>query len=160
DYGEMRVVGIDNYEWPVKFRSASNLALASETESINHGNMGPEQFQWLGETLAGAGDKSTIAFTHLPLDQMLGDTTSPGGTKIPGVPKAEIIELLKDNNVSHVFIGHWHRNETKDLGGVIQVMTNTSGSVLYNKDQLWGFNIVHVKDWKIDSMEYVTVPFD
>ena len=117
----MRVIGIDNYDWPAKFRSASNLALASETESINHGNMGPAQFRWLKDTLAGAGDKNTIAFTHLPLDEMLGGTTSPGGTKIPGVPKSEIISLLIDNNVNHVFIGHWHRNETKDLGGVLQV---------------------------------------
>ena len=155
DYGNLRFIGLDNYDWPPIFRRS--LKLMSESESINTGNMGKDQFEWLQKTLPGAGERTIIVFAHFPFDQMKGGAPFKGG-KLPGIPKTEVLELLNKHGVSHIFIGHWHRNEIKDLIGIKQVMTNTSGSVLYS-DVRWGFNTVYVKDGNIDRIEFTEVEF-
>ncbi|MFH1537951.1 MAG: metallophosphoesterase [bacterium] len=158
DYGGMRFIGINNYDWPAEFRSGSNLRLMALSESINTGNMGPAQFEWLKNTLKNtAGEKTIVPFAHLPLDEMRGGAAMADGKTIPGIRKEEIIELLRQFGVEYVFIGHWHHNETKDLGGVRQVMTNTSGSVLYREEDRWGFNTVYVRGWKIARIEFTEV---
>jgi len=161
DYGRIRFVGLDNYEWPSKLRSSATLGLITKAGSVNKGNMGSGQFKWLGRTLEPAGDREIIVFTHLPIDEMKGGQEAIGGEfTIPGIPATDVIGLLERYGVKYVFIGHWHRNEVKDLGGIKQVMTNTCGSVLYDETQPWGFNTVFVKDWKISRIEYTELKFE
>jgi UDP-2,3-diacylglucosamine pyrophosphatase LpxH len=160
DYGRMRFIGLDNFDWPANLRNASNIPIMNQVESINRGNMGPEQYEWLVRTLESAGDRTTVVFAHLPFDQMKGGKKSlDGSMTIPGVPAEDILDLFRKHGVEYLFIGHMHHNETRDLGGIKQVMTNTSGSVLYDPKQRWGFNIVHVRDWKIDTIEYREIGF-
>lgn len=156
DYGGMRFVGIDNYDWPEIFRF--NLRMLTSSESINRGNMSEEQFDWLRQNLDGAGSRNVVAYAHLPLDQMKGGMPFEGRA-LPGVPAADIIGLLASHNVSHIFVGHWHRNETREIQGMQQVMTNTSGSVL-DSDVRWGYNMVYVKDSRIDRFEFTEVGFE
>lgn len=160
DYGEMRFIGVDDYDWPPKFRSANNIALMNQSRSLNTGNISPAQFDWLKGVLASAGDKTKVVFAHLPFQEMTGGkAVLQGGEPNPGVAAETVLQLFRENDVRYLFVGHWHRNKTEDLGGITQYMTNTAGSYLEDKSQSWGFNTVFVKNRKIDRIEYQEVGF-
>ena len=108
--------------------------------------------------LADSQQKRLFVFAHLPFDKMRGGELVQDKT-LPGVPKEDILKLLKDYGVTHMFVGHMHHNETREVGGMTQIMTNTAGSVLYDESQKWGYNTVFVKDGEITKVKYTEVDF-
>ncbi|MFA6449098.1 MAG: metallophosphoesterase [bacterium] len=153
DYGDLHVVGINNFDWEAEFRDRwdPDLALFG-TQGL--ARIMPAQWEWLVEDLKSAKGrvKSTVAFMHIPLETFAGGRTIglKNRKKISGPNVKQFTGLMNENGVSHVFVGHMHWNEEKEYGALKQIMTLTAGS---GGDPEWGYRIVHVKDGRVTGWD-------
>jgi predicted phosphodiesterase len=155
DYGSLHIVGINNFDWEKEMR---------EWKSADHAFFGtqglarimPEQWDWLTNDLKSAKTRttSTVAFMHIPAETFAGGRTIglKDRRKISGPNLEKFAELMNENNVTHVFIGHMHDNEEQHYGALTQLMTLTAGG---GGNPEWGYRIVHVENGRVTGTDVI-----
>ncbi len=155
DYGDLHVVGINNFDWEPEMRDRWDADLAFfGTQGL--ARIRPEQWKWLADDLKSAKGrtKSTIGFMHIPLETFAGGKMIgfKNRQKISGPNKDKFTALMNEYGVSHVFVGHMHWIEEKEYGALKQIMTLTAGG---GDDPEWGYRIVHVEDGLVTGWDVV-----
>jgi len=91
-----------------------------------------KQEAWLKAELAKArneGAKHLLVFAHYPF--FLKDAAEPDQYfNIPRAARERYLELFRANGVTHVFAGHYHRNETGRAGALEMITTGPVGKPL------------------------------
>jgi serine/threonine-protein phosphatase CPPED1 len=156
DYGDLHVVGLNNFDWEKEFRDKYDPDLALfGTQGL--ARIRPAQWDWLTQDLKSAKTRtiSSVAFMHVPLETFAGGRMIglKNRQKISGPSAKQFVALMNEYGVSHVFVGHMHWNEEKQYGALRQVMTLTAGS---GSDPEWGYRIVHVEDGRVTGWEVKT----
>lgn len=162
DYGGVHFVGLNNFDWPQRWRGRR------EKEPIFFGTVinaviGPEQWEWLKADLEAAHKlgRPTIAYAHIPIEMFMGGRKigyPPKQVKVPGPNTDEFAKLLADNGCDYIFVGHMHYNQENKFGGLTEEITKAAGIGGENSNT-WAYRVIHVKDGKIAGMTMHEVGF-
>ncbi|HOY62250.1 MAG: Calcineurin-like phosphoesterase [bacterium ADurb.Bin236] len=164
DYDNLRMLGMNSFDWPAQLRDRRNTDAAFAGTLINS-MVGPTQWNWVQENMKEAKSRgmNIIAFTHIPIEMLMGGKriSSSGSTmKIPGPDTDAFATGLAENGCSNILVGHMHYNEIKQFGGLRQIMTKAAGIAGGNPSS-WGFRSIKIEDGQIsDFDEIFDVTFD
>ena len=94
-----------------------------------------EQWQWLDERAAEAGDRPLILMLHKPLFQRTRDDEAPHIRYVPHEPRQRLLSLLVALNLKLVFSGHTHQYLDRTIEGVRHVWIPSTAFYLPDSDQ-------------------------
>ena len=90
----------------------------------------------------------TIVFMHHPLFGQSADEPDDGVAIIPRERRRIILDLLRKDETSGVFAGHWHRNNYAADGDMLMVISGPVGFPI--ADDPSGLRIVKVYDDRVE----------
>jgi len=159
-YDNLHFIGLNTFDFTDKWRDRFDQNLIMTGAAAN-GCIGPEQFQWLKNDLQTArdADETSLVFTHIPIIMLQGGKKLGFAPPelIKGPSPQDFSNLMEENKVPFVFVGHMHYNyDDNKLNPITtEIMTQASGTAgdQVGDDLLWGFRIVHVKNGVITGSE-------
>jgi hypothetical protein len=126
------------------------IMLDCETDACR---LGTNQFAWLSQQLAQAGERLVFVFVHRPLFPVDGAIGSSMDA-YPGERDALHQLLVKHGrNLGGVFLGHEHLYHFQKRDGVPYYITGGAGANLYAPPELGGFHhflLVHVRIHRVE----------
>jgi len=88
------------------------------------------QFAWLEQQIDGAGGRRLGWFLHRPLFVEAPDEGDKGYWSVPPKPRAELLDLVRRNDVAFVASGHLHRARDFSVDGTRYIWGPSSGFVV------------------------------
>ena len=114
-----------------------NAQLWNEPRGAGAAELAAAQVTWLRSELAledTRGATHVLAFCHIP--PFVYDPDEPDGyANIIRAGRFELLNILAENGVSHIFCGHFHQNVTRRFRGVEVVVTGSSAVNIPSKPE-------------------------
>ncbi len=85
------------------------------------------QFDWLRQTMAGAGDRRIAWFTHRPLFIDTPDEADTGYWSVKPGPRAALMAMVREHPVASVSTGHLHQWRDREVDGCRYIWCGSSG---------------------------------
>ncbi|HEC89974.1 MAG TPA: hypothetical protein ENI44_05285, partial [Thermoplasmatales archaeon] len=147
NYGDAHFTSINSYDWPKKERAAFFFI------PLNWGGyIQDEQLQWINDDLLKYSDArlKVMMLHHNPLWDTKSESLLHNGYR----GREELMAMINRYGVDAVFDGHVHYDNITIQNDTLFVTTTTASSSLSASDAYWGYRLIDVNNYTIESYNY------
>jgi len=143
---EKPIIMANSYDWPKPSRFAISYI------AFNWGgHIGNKQLRWIEDDLKNTNASIKFLLLH---HNPLWDTKNDSLLRNVYEGRKEILYLIGKYGINAVLDGHVHYDNVSILNNTVYITTTTAASRLGNKDAYWGYRMIKVRNWKLNSYNY------